>query len=194
MTKYFYKNGQRGSDRDKVLEKSAECAREILKAKKQYILKMANKLEDAFTAPKTYLTITNHLLYNKKIPARPPLLADGSFVSDFNKKANLFKKFFSSICTPIKNASTLPYFSYRTKGRINSFHATEKDVLLIIKSLDPTKAHGCDSLSVRMIKICKESITIPLKIIFKESLKNGVFSEIRKRANVVPVSFQLFYK
>ena len=38
-----------------------------------------------------------------------------------------------------------------------------------------------------MIKICNESITIPLKIIFKESLKNGVFSEIWERANVVPL-------
>ena len=38
-----------------------------------------------------------------------------------------------------------------------------------------------------MIKICNESITIPLKIIFEESLKNGVFPEIWKRANAVPV-------
>ena len=38
-----------------------------------------------------------------------------------------------------------------------------------------------------MIKICNESITILLKIIFDESLKNGVFPEIWKRANVVPV-------
>ena len=38
-----------------------------------------------------------------------------------------------------------------------------------------------------MIKICNESITIPLKIIFDESLKNSIFPEIWKRANVVPV-------
>ena len=164
LTKYFYRNDQRESDRDKVLEKSAECTTEILEAKKQYILKVTSKLKDAFTAPKTYWTIINHLLCNKKIPAIPPLLVDGNFVSDFNKKANLF----ASICTPIKNASTLPYFSYRKNSRINCLHATEKDILLIIKSLDPTKAHGCDNLSVRMIKICNESITIPLKIIFKE--------------------------
>ena len=185
MTKYFYRNGQ--SVRDKVLEKSAECTREILEAKRQYILKMASKLEDAFSVPKTYWTIINHLLYNKKIPAIPPLLVDGNFVSDFNKKANLFNNFFASICTPIKNASTLPYFSYRTNSRINSFHATENDILLILKSLDSTKARGCDNLSVRMIKICNESITIPLKIIFDESLKNSVFPEIWKRANVVPL-------
>ena len=38
-----------------------------------------------------------------------------------------------------------------------------------------------------MIKFCEESITIPLKIIFEESLKCGVFPEIWKKANVVPV-------
>ena len=86
LTKYFYRNGQKKSDRDRVLEKSAECTREILEANKQYVLKMANKLEDAFTAPKTYWTLINHVLYNEKIPAIPSLLVDGNFVSDFNRK------------------------------------------------------------------------------------------------------------
>ena len=81
-----------------------------------------------------------------------------------------------------KNASTLPYFSYRTNSRISFSHATEKDILLITKSLHPAKAHRYDNLSVRMIKIFNESITMSLKIIFKEWLK-----EIWKRANVVPV-------
>ena len=34
--------------------KNAECTREILEAKKQYILKLANKLEDVISAPKNY--------------------------------------------------------------------------------------------------------------------------------------------
>ena len=38
-----------------------------------------------------------------------------------------------------------------------------------------------------MINICKESITILLKIIFEEPLKNDVFPEIWKEPNVVPV-------
>ena len=56
---------------------------------------------------KTYCTIINQLLYNKKIPAIPPLLVDGNFVSDFNKKANLFNNFFASICAPIKRRQVL---------------------------------------------------------------------------------------
>ena len=38
-----------------------------------------------------------------------------------------------------------------------------------------------------MIQICIEVITIPLKLIFDQSLKKGKFPEIWKVANVVPV-------
>ena len=38
-----------------------------------------------------------------------------------------------------------------------------------------------------MIKVCSESLTVPLKIIFEQSLKEGRFSAIWKKANVVQV-------
>ena len=46
-----------------------------------------------------------------------------------------------------------------------------------MKSLDPTKAHGCDNLSIKMIQICKEVITIPSKLIFDQSLNEGKFGK-----------------
>ena len=96
---------------------------------------MKNKLEDAFTASKSYWTIINQLLYNKIVLTIPSLLAEWSFVSDFNKKASFINNFFSPTCAPINNGSTLPYFSYRRDSRINSFHAAVKEILLTIKSL-----------------------------------------------------------
>ena len=60
-------------------------------------------------------------------------------------------------------------------------------MLSILKSLDLTKAHGCDNLSVKMFQICNEVITIPLKPIFDQSLQKRKFPEIWKVANVVPV-------
>ena len=86
-----------------------------------------------------------------------------------------------------KKASVLPPFSYKTNTRLHPFKVTESDVLSIIKSLDSTKAHGYDNSSIKMIKMCSESITLPLKTIFQESLKKGKFPEIWKKANVVPV-------
>ena len=117
---------------------------EIFETKENHILNMTSKLADSHTAPKTYWTLLNRLLYNKKIPAIPPLLADGKFVSDFYEKSNILY-ISASIYTPIKNASTLPSFSYRTNTRIKSFNITEKDIinnnLSIIKSLVSTKAY-----------------------------------------------------
>ena len=54
LTKPFYKNDQRKTDHDKVLEKAAESTKEILEGKKNYILKVAKKLADSNTAPKRY--------------------------------------------------------------------------------------------------------------------------------------------
>ena len=38
-----------------------------------------------------------------------------------------------------------------------------------------------------MIKLCGESLTVPLRTIFKQSLKEGKFPEIWIKANTVPV-------
>ena len=86
-----------------------------------------------------------------------------------------------------KNGGIIPHFSRKTNTRINYFKVTESDILSIIKSLDSTKVHGYDNLSVGMIQMDSGQITLPFKIIFQESLKKGTFPEIWKKANVVPV-------
>ena len=37
-----------------------------------------------------------------------------------------------------------------------------------------------------MIKMCNESVTIPLKINFEESLKKGIFPDIWQKGNIIP--------
>ena len=186
LTKVFYKNGQRNTDYMKVLEKSEECKSLISEAKKNYILKMTFELENSNTIPKTYWSILNHFFYNKKIPAIPHLLVDSNFVSNFCEKANLFNNCFGSICTPIKNNSRLFPFIYKANTRIRCFCVTSKDILSIINSLNSSKVHGYQNISIKMIKICNESVTITLKIIFEESLKNGIFPDIWKKGNIIP--------
>ena len=102
LTKIVYKNGQRNSDHIKSLEKSEECASLISEAKKNYVLKMTSKLEDPTAPSKSYWSILNRFLYNKKIPAIPPLFVDDNFSSDFCEKANLFNNFFASMSAPIR--------------------------------------------------------------------------------------------
>ena len=82
------------------------------------------------------------------------------------EKANLFNSFFASQCTPASNSSVLPDISFHLNAHLSSF-ITEKDILGIIKSLDPNKSHGWDNILIKMIKMCGESLASPLKIILE---------------------------
>ena len=158
-----------------------------MKAKNDYTQRMTNKLSDPKMAPKTYWSILNRFLYNKKIPVIPPLLVNGKFVLNFCTKANLFNDFFASICTPINNGSTMPPFAYKTKVRIISFCINHNDISLIIKNLDLNKAHCFDNISIKMVQICGKSIGLLLKLLFETALKGKKFPDVWKLANVVPV-------
>ena len=155
----------------KFWKSQQNALRKFLKLKTTiHILNMNEKLADSNTATESYWTILNHLLFNKKLVTIPPLLVDVTFTSDFSEKAYIFNNFFASICTPIDNASCLPSFSYRARSRIKYFHVTENDILAIAITSDPNKAHGCDNIAIKMIKICSQSLILPLKIIFEQSL------------------------
>ena len=56
-----------------------------------------------------------------------------------------------------------------------------------MQSLDPNKAHGHDQISIRMLKLCSNSICKPLEIIFNRCLETSTFPNDWKKGNVVPV-------
>ena len=94
---------------------------------------MSAKLDNPKSIRKTYWSIINTFLNNEKIPIIPPILVNGELVSDFKQKANIFNNHFASLCTPIKNGSKLPTFSYKTEKSLTSFDKKDDDILLILK-------------------------------------------------------------
>ena len=80
-----------------------------------------------------------------------------------------------------KNPKYSTTFFIQSKHKNKFFKVTESDILSIIKALDSKKAHRYDNLSIRKIKMCIESITLPLKIIFQESRKRENFQKYRKK-------------
>ena len=77
----------------------------------------------------------------------------------------------------MENTSKLPPLLMNTDKRLNTISFTDSDITSIIKSLKPTKAHGADNISIRMVQLCGDSITLALTIIFKFCLRNGTFPE-----------------
>ena len=109
-------------------------------------------------------------------------------VIDFKKKAELFNSFFSDQCSLISNSSELPSKAEcLTKSRLSSITFSKDDIAKMIQNLDPNKAHGHDQISIRMLKLCSNSICKPLEIIFNQCLETSTFPNDWKKGNVNPV-------
>ena len=108
--------------------------------------------------------------------------------TDFKKKAHHFNVLFTSKCTLLISNSVLPDLAdYISTARLSSVNFNNVDILKIIKYLNINKAHGHDDISIRMIKLCGQSIVKPLSIIFKNCIDNGIFPGIWKKPNILPV-------
>ena len=175
------------SNKEALDVQSQECTSLINESKDVYIAKMSANLDNPKNVPKTYWSAINKFLSNKKISIIPPIHVNGELVSDFKRKANMFHNLIVSLWTPIKNGSKLPNFSYKTEKRLESIYLNDHDILLIIKYLNTNKAHGCYQLSIRIIKVCGNSISLPSNLIFKSTINEGVFQEGWEKSNVVPI-------
>ena len=85
----------------------------ILDAKEKYVRCISNKLNDPLTAPKTYWSILNRFLNNRKIPAIPLQLVNGDIITNFSEKADLLNKFIADQCTPFDNLNKLNLFTLK---------------------------------------------------------------------------------
>ena len=122
-----------------------------------------------------------------KFPIIPPLFHCNKFISDFQEKANLFKKNFVNQCTVLDTGSRLPFFRATTDSTLDKVLFNDDDIITHIRGLNSNKAHGWDSITIRMIQICDDTLVTPLSIIYTNCIKKGAFPKLWKMANVVPV-------
>ena len=87
---------------------SEDLTNAITNSKLAYYRRIASKLNDPNSAPKTYWSILKSFTNGKKIPLIPPILVKDQLVTDFLEKANLFNEFFTQQCNTIENDSTVP--------------------------------------------------------------------------------------
>ena len=105
-------------------------------------------------------------------------------------KANLFNDFSREQCRPIANGSSLPNNqTIETVTRFSDITIDTDTIIKLIHSLDLNKAHDCDGISIRMLKLCATSISKPLHILFNNSVINECFPNEWKKANIIPVHY-----
>ena len=101
----------------------------------------------------------------------------------------MFNIFFADQCSILKNKSELltTLSKKTTRESLTTIDFSNNDILKIIRNLDPSEAHGHDMISIRMVKICDDSICKPLKLIFQSCVESGKFPSEWKNANVLPI-------
>ena len=81
-----------------------------------------------------------------------------------------------------------------TMDHIKTLRFGKSDAIKLIKAFEVSKTHGYDRISVKMIKICANSVAHPLTLILQNSLLAGILANNRKKANIVPTRKKMINK
>ena len=128
----------------------------LIEAKKEkYYSHISKKLMNPLTSTKTYWSISNLFLDDKKIPCMSPLLRQNRYNTKYKWKADLFNNLFANHCSTINNSGVLPLVLFRIiENVIFSINFCWDDISKIIQKLNPNKAEGHDMINIHVIKIC----------------------------------------
>ena len=187
LFKNYKRHGYTPVDKVRLDNFRKECQEAVENAKLNYLTNMGNKLNNPNTSQKSYWKIINKVMNKCKAPKIPPLLVNNLFILNCREKANLFIDFFSHQCKPVINHSILPNFNCLTNEEIEQIPIENEDIISLIRKLNPNKANGSDGISGQMLILCDETVTLPLKIIFRNILSTGVCPDVWKVANVTPI-------
>ena len=91
----------------------------------------------------------------------------------------MFLLLFADKCTT--NNSSLSGTINLEKARWNFKSFSDDDILKTIKALDIHKAHSCDDIYIRMMRIYNDVVINPLSIIYKNRIENGMNPDTWKK-------------
>ena len=90
-----------------------------------------------------------------KMPCIPPIFHENRFVTSFKEKAELFNSFLAKQCSIIDSGNEMSSFLHpKTDKSWSNITFTEKDIEKDIQNLASNKAHGHDTISICMLRIC----------------------------------------
>ena len=106
----------------------------------------------------------------------------------FQVKSEIFNSHFAKQSSLLKNESQIPpQLLPHTNTSLRTVRFSKNDILKVIRKLDPSKAHGHDKISIRILKLSDKAICKSLHMIFTSCLETVVFPIHWKKANIVRI-------
>ena len=121
------------------------------------------------------------------------LKVDNNYITNNTTISNTFNDFFSTIGVKLSQKiipTDTSFETYLDKPNENSFFVqavTKEEVRNYISSMKSGKSNGPNSIPTDLLKLVSGVITGPLAAILNKSFSEGVFPDLLKAANVVPI-------
>ena len=149
----------------------------ISSSRLKYHERLANKLNDLNTTPKTYWTILKTFVNGSKIPLISPLLVDNKLVTDILDNVNLLIYLLKTALLYLTITQFPVSMKFETREKLSSLEFCVDDIVKIMRLLDQNKAYVHEEISIRMIKLCTSSTSKPLHLIFRSCPKTESFHQ-----------------
>ncbi|XP_065642197.1 uncharacterized protein LOC136073865 [Hydra vulgaris] len=105
---------------------------------------------------------------------------------DKHSIVDIFNKYFHSVYIKEENIDDCN-FEVQTNSRFGKIFVDQAFVKSYLSKLDINKSSGHDEVNPFVLKVCSESFSIPLSIIYRQSLTNSDIPDLWKMANVSPI-------
>ena len=157
--------------------------------KKKYFSNLNERLQDSSTSSKSWWGIVKSL-YGAIMQMSIPTLIEGArYICCSKEKSELFNDYFYAQNLIDDSCAILPsnisYF--QTTITLSNIYASEREINNLLKSVDTSKACGCDGIGNKILKLCANGITTSFTSIVNLSLLSGSFPDQWKLANVIPI-------
>lgn len=100
-----------------------------------------------------------------------------------------FNKFFESVFIKgtVNTRNNYPPTCFSNTDSISQINVTNDCVLKLLRTLDDSKGPGCDGIPPAFLRCCAESLSLPITILFQQSLRECVFPNVWKKAHIIPI-------
>ena len=165
-----------------------ECADTLRSSYCKYIFALRDKISELPKGSKKWWSLNRELLCKKaRVSAIPPLKnTDGQWLTDPKDKANLFADAWSAKCQ-LPEERDDPFVGRSAHSMQHMVPIRARTCASLLKSLDVTKATGPDKLAARILREMADELALPLTILCRRMLNEGVWPRRWRIHHLAPV-------
>ena len=173
-----------------------KAKREFFREQQKHNARVYAKCTGPGCQAKAFWKILKQNLGDNKSTTIPTLIDGAAVLTDDVSKSNCLNAYFVEQSTlDLANEPLLPspmdngplYGASSNNCFLEEITVDPSIVYSILNSIDASKATGPDGISNKLLKHCASSLYCPISIIAQMSFNAGIFPQIWKSANVVPL-------